>query len=339
MTNLTEEILEQIDAYKNEGFISEQNVVNAHVQATMRGLLIQEECEKLGIVMEGDIIPERNDEHILKYILLFIPRLIINILNKLYQWVVDLLHPGDVKAREEKARMELESLDIETAKLVMTDVCETITGVIKIKVKGSPCKLNFADKRYFLSWRILSMEDVIETLNGYRDFFSSYTDTMYGLIQKKTFDMEDVLNKLNIATDFITKQNAEYSTVADRTVELSEVPQNVETFKEQVIPLVGEIKAQMNELSKLNVYIEQFTANLPPVNVTYGRKIMALLDNVHTSFSMFCSVIESDIISAQCACSHLKTAQDKAIERITATREAQGIPVKKDDLKKRGVID
>lgn len=339
MTNLTEEILEQIDAYKNEGFITEQNVAKAHMDATMRSLLIQEECQNLGIVMEGEIIPERDGEHILKYILLFIPRLIINILNKLYQWVVDLLHPGDVKAREEKARMELESLDVETAKIVVNDVCETVTGIIKIKVKGSPCKLSFDNDRYFLSWRILSIEDAIDTLNEYRDFFSKYSDTMYGLIEKETFDMEDVLNKLNIATDFITKRNAEYSTVADRTVDIAEVPQNEESFKEKVVPLVDEIKAQMNELSKLNVYIEQFTAKLPPVNVTYGRKIMALLDNVHASFSMYCSALESDILSAHYASTYLKPTQDEAIKRITAKREAQGIPVKKDDLKKRGVID
>lgn len=339
MTNLTEEILEQIDAYKNEGFITEQNIVNAHVQATMRGLLIQEECEKLGIVMEGDIVPERNDEHILKYILLFIPRLIINILNKLYQWITELLHPGITKEREAKAQQELEVLDTETAAMVMNEVCETVTEITRLKIKGSPCKMDFKGKTYIFMWRLQSIEAVIETLEAYGNFFTSYYETMAELTASKTFNTEVVLEKLNVAMEFVNKQNTDYSPMPDKAIEYSEIPNATETFKERVVPLVGQVKAVMNELSKLNMVLEDRIEKLPSINVTYGRKIMNLLDRAHASFSLFCSVIETDISSAMIAHTALKPSQDKVIKKIVERRTAEGIPVNKDDLKKRGVID
>ena len=48
-----------------------------------------------GIIMESDdwdgrIIPKRNDENIIKYIFLFIPRIIINICKKIHAWWVGL---------------------------------------------------------------------------------------------------------------------------------------------------------------------------------------------------------------------------------------------------------
>ena len=61
----------------------------------MRDIQIASECENAGIIMEsddwdGNIIPKRNGENIIKYIFLFIPRIIINICKKIHAWWVGL---------------------------------------------------------------------------------------------------------------------------------------------------------------------------------------------------------------------------------------------------------
>lgn len=92
---LTEEILQNISEYKMAPFDAEADVIKAHMEACMRDIQIASECENAGIIMEsddwdGNIVPKRNDENIIKYIFLFIPRIIINICKKIHAWWVGL---------------------------------------------------------------------------------------------------------------------------------------------------------------------------------------------------------------------------------------------------------
>ena len=83
--------------------------------------------------MEGDIIPERNGENILLYIFLFIPRLIINLINKIKDWITKLLFPS--KKLEEK-KMEQEA-EMARLRLIDEKAFEYANNVICRKVNAA----------------------------------------------------------------------------------------------------------------------------------------------------------------------------------------------------------
>lgn len=341
MTNLTEEILEQIDAYKNEGFLMEENVVRAHMDATMRSIIIQEECENLGIFMEDDelpIIPKRDEsEHILKYILLFIPRLIMNIISKLYQWLTELLFPSVKKERVEKAEAELQNQSLEKVNRVVNRVCTHINTTIRGSVNGNPCELSFDGGKYILSWRISTMENIIRRIGHFRSFFNTYLETMMNLTKSDGFNIEDVLDKLNLAADFINISDASVLPAPSAALLLSDVPEQVELFKEKIKPIADEIKKCMKDLQAVNAVIES-SGTVPEVNIQYGRKIMGKIEIVYNQFAKLFNAVQSDITAGNIAFNALGKAQEAALKQL----KDEGLELDeldKKNLKERGVID
>lgn len=341
MTNLTEEILEQIDAYKNEGFLMEENVVRAHMDATMKSIIIQEECENLGIFMEDDeipIIPKRDEsEHILKYILLFIPRLIMNIISKLYQWLTDLLFPSVKKERMEKAEAELQNQSIEKVNKVVNRVCTNINTTIRANVNGNPCELSFDGGKYILSWRISTMENIIHRVEHFHKFFNAYLETMINLAKPDGFNIEDVLDKLNIAADFINISDASVLPTPSAAVFLSDIPERVKFFKEKIKPIADETKKCMTDLQKVNAVIES-SGTVPEVNIQYGRKIMGKIEIVYNQFAKLLSIVKSDITAGNIAYTMLGKSQEASLKQL----KDEGLELDERDnktLKERGVID
>ena len=190
---LTEEILDNISAYKMEFFDAEENVILAHMEATFRDIQIQMECKKCGIVMEGDIIPERDGENIFKYILLFIPRLIINLMRKLREWITGVKEPDPkeiARKTEEAAAKALEDgyLDhfinwtLSTANQIVHKNHPTTTGkIICDRTKGYEWKYE---------WKLI-FDNVVNKYMTYCGFFKEYAEMFNKLADKKEIIYDD----------------------------------------------------------------------------------------------------------------------------------------------------
>lgn len=184
--SLTDEILCQISAYETEQFDAEANVIKAHMEACLRDIRISEECERAGIIMEGDIIPKRDGENIFKYILLFLPRLIINILRKIASWISGKSIPTTEelkrveKAEEAKSLKKKSDFILEKARGY---VAQNVTQQVAAKYPKAIFSVTVDRGGYKCMWN-LSLEEVKPIYQKYQECFEKYLDVFERLNQK-----------------------------------------------------------------------------------------------------------------------------------------------------------
>ena len=197
--SLTDEILKQINDYNMESFDAEINVIKAHMEACMRDITIEKECAKCGIIMEGDIIPQRDGEHILKYILLFLPRLIINILRKFSRWLSgnpEIMTTEELKELSRKREAEI----IKARKDVLIDqfraaVVKAANQDIKKGYPNALCSV-FVNKDGVYGCKIgFHLDKVSGRYSDFVNYFDKYVNVFERLNQSEDLVIDDEHNQ------------------------------------------------------------------------------------------------------------------------------------------------
>ena len=199
--SLTDEILCQISAYETEQFDAEANVIKAHMEACLRDIRISEECERAGIIMEGDIIPKRDGENIFKYILLFLPRLIINILRKFSRWISGNPEIRTTEELKELARKKEEEL-IKNRKDALVEICrKNVVDAVNFDLHRAHPSAKYVtayiahDGTYSCKWGIKSVRDIGKIYDAYINYFAKYIEVFERLDQKKDLIIDDTHNQ------------------------------------------------------------------------------------------------------------------------------------------------
>ena len=198
--SLTDTILEQIDAYDMERFDAEANVIRAHMEASLRDIKISEECERIGIIMEGDVVPKRDGENIFKYILLFLPRLVINILRKISRWITGNPEIRTTEELKELAKKKEEEFIKNHKESIIRNCREGVVRGVNYKLhQQHPSAICVAyvtdDGEYGCKWNIESIEGVAKVYQDYIEYFTKYIEVFERLNQKKDLIIDDEHNQ------------------------------------------------------------------------------------------------------------------------------------------------
>lgn len=189
---LTEEILQNISDFKMAPFDAEANVISAHMEACLRDIQIVSECEAAGIIMEsddwnGEIIPKRNDENIIKYIFLFLPRLIINICKKIHAWWTDLKQKNIDKTKAELDESMFNDLSGKAA-ILCAEVNKRINGNVVYEGSG-----------FVYMSRIKNVNSIRDNYEMFQSRFDKYKDVLISISEMSNGDQ--AVNMLNVAME------------------------------------------------------------------------------------------------------------------------------------------
>ena len=198
--SLTDTILDQIDAYQMEQLDAETNVIKAHMEACMRDINIHMECERAGIIMEGDIIPKRDGENIFKYILFFLPRLVINILRKFTSWATGNPEIRTAEELKELARKReawlVKNRREGLAKTCRKNVVDAVNYSLREVHPSAKCVAAIdKDGAYTCKWGIKSLGSVLVLYQTYSNYFEKYIEVFQRLYQRKDLVVDNEHNQ------------------------------------------------------------------------------------------------------------------------------------------------
>ena len=286
---LTEEILQNISEYKMAPFDAEANVIKAHMEACMRDIQIASECENAGIIMESDdwdgrIVPKRNDENIIKYIFLFIPRIIINICKKIHAWWVGLKQKYIDKAEAE--------MDEELFKDVSGEMLRFCGEINKHLAGGN---VTYTGSGFVYMSRIKDINGVDATYKMFESRFEDYKKTVVSITEMSdekqiekmlTSAMESVIP---ISEDLVSS-NYEYPTlisgVRDNLVALYKVIKEATTNIENAMKdIEDQYKKASENCSRLD----------DAIGMTTLERYMKNVEQVEKSFYRFSFITTKDM--------------------------------------------
>jgi hypothetical protein len=286
---LTEEILQNISEYKMAPFDAEANVIKAHMEACMRDIQIASECENAGIIMESDdwdgrIVPKRNDENIIKYIFLFIPRIIINICKKIHAWWVGLKQKYIDKAEAE--------MDEELFKDVSGEMLRFCSEINKHLVGGN---VTYTGSGFVYMSRIKDINGVDATYKMFESRFEDYKKTVVSITEMS--DEEQILKMVSAAAE------ASVPTSEDLVSSNYEYPTLISSFKDNYIALDKAIKESTKNIQNAMMDIETSYKKMLAKHMSIGDAIgmttleryIKNIEKVENTFNRFSVITTKDI--------------------------------------------
>ena len=299
MQNLTNEILENISDYEIEKYISEENLIRAHMDAIMKEYIIYTECEHAGIVMEsGDedneltIIPKRNGENIFKYIFLFIPRLIINIFKKIKAWW-ERLRNNALEAEKKKYE------DAEYAKVV--ELGEDVAA--KVNESCGTNRFIFQDNKfmYLTTLKNPHPASIASNYEKMKNMYIWYKDALESFrtyVGKDSYDSKLVDNYKST----IVGKGEDILQISELIGDEPIYPITDEHFSEGIQIIVksvqkcsGEVTEAMEEVQKTYVEIEPY---LKSINQEYAKRYIDFATDLDKVFGKYNAVAVKDYIDA-----------------------------------------
>ena len=331
--SLTDTILEQIEDYQMEQFAVEANVIEAHMEACMRNIIIQDECEKAGIVMEaeGSIFPERGDENIFKYIFFFIPRLVINIFKKIKEWWEKTTN----KIREDAEKKATDAQFVQV-KIQMDAVCAEVNR----NIRGGG-HLSYSGTNFVYLSRIKNPTIIFETYGMFCERFIKYRDCVKAFIEK-TGD-GDQINPDHTRNYVITELEAGAPKESDLCYEDYVIPIQEEWYNKEYLKNVKNINKKGSEVTRAMKDIEDEYArvnaakNLSDANKALAREYMSLVHNICAVFDRFWAVVGDDMPKAGQAFNFKNQIIEHERERFMNQVTDQQKPDLEEKLNKWGV--
>lgn len=337
MTDLTDEVLENISAFKMEGFIAEENIVNAHIDATLRDFQIQMECERAGIVMEStSVIPQRNDENIFKYILCFIPRLIINLIHKLIEWISGVKAPDPEQLAKDREIAEWDGFGFNFA----NKVCDTINNWLRVgkyskEFSRSLGYISYVDKRYVFYWRITNISGLINKYDAYYNEYVKYNE------QFETLISDGALKASDNFVDFFRDSTTKLSDMIGEKV-ISNAPTNIvgsDLFTKDFIKLKKDLEVRADAIKKLmNQVIKKWDKAYKHIPRLEDQKLYIANEFLNSSrrlydeFYRMNEVLMAEMGAGNAAFSRLHFVTKQCVEMAGLTED------QKNKLKERGLL-
>lgn len=295
---LTEEILQNISEYEMAPFDAEADVIKAHMEACMRDIQIASECENAGIIMEsdskwnGEIVPKRDGENILKYIFLFIPRLIINFCRKIKAW-----WESRKQAAIDKAVAEMDEETFKVVEQHSAKICAVING----KLRGGG-HLTYTGTGFVYLSRLKSVSNVIETYQTFADRFSRYKENVKIFIDQTNNGYR--INPNDTNNYILTELESGSPTMDDLCYPEPTTPISDEGYVEAF----PKIQKNVTELSTSTINAMQDVENMYKLvlehstmsneNKTLATRYMRLVEKVYNVFVRFENVVQDDLDNA-----------------------------------------
>lgn len=285
---LTDEILDNISAYNMESIDAESNVIKAHMEATMRDIRIATECDSAGIIMEssdwdGNIIPKRDGENILKYIFLFIPRIIINICRKIHAWWTGLKQKNIDKALAEGDEEIFKDLAAELMKFC-TNINQRING-----------KVSYTGNQFVYMSRIKDINAIDSTYGMFKQRFDTYKNTVVSISE-----MDDAKQAETMVVSAIEAS----APVSEDLVSTDYIyPVNVngflDTFRKMdktVKEIIADIQRSMLDIeNRYKVMLSKHVSVGDAINMSTLERYMKNIEKVENVFNRFSMVSQRDI--------------------------------------------
>ena len=341
--SLTEEILQNISEYNMAPFDAEINVIEAQMEACVRDIQIATECEKLGIVMEGAIIPSRDGENIFKYILFFIPRVVINLLLKLREWITGQHIPTGDEIKKQEAEEEKKAKAAEDDAMVEATrraVIDIINGTVAQKVPTSTTRMGVNGGYAIVS--NLNIPAVFQTFREFDKYFNDYTSIFERLdsIDNIATD-DDVINFektiSEITTNGISNVYLQKPIPTDGFVELARSIQGKDGDAE-LKGITKNIESKMNSLIKKYHEMVANNEKVSSYNLDFARQYFNMIKTSHAIFMSFSKKVITESNAAIIAISELKPTSEKVMKRYQQSKDIDYEHVKK-ILKEKGVIE
>ena len=340
--SLTEEILQNISEYNMAPFDAEINVIEAQMEACVRDIQIASECEKLGIVMEGAIIPSRDGENIFKYILFFIPRVVINLLLKLREWITGQHIPtGDeikkLEAEEEKkAKAAEDDAMVEATRRAVIDI---INGTVAQKVPTSTTRMGVNGGYAIVS--NLNIPAVFQTFREFDKYFDDYTSIFERLDSRDNIATDDdVINFekaiSKITTNGISNVYFQKPIPTDGFVELARSIKGKDG-KGELQGIMKNIESKMNSLIKKYHEMMENSKKISSYNLDFARQYFNMIKTSHAMFISFSEKVITETNAAIIAISELRPTSEKVMKRYQQSKEIDYEHIEK-ILKEKGVI-
>jgi hypothetical protein len=335
---LTEEILGNISAYRMESIDAEIDTLEAHMEACLRDAQVRKECEDLGIVMEGDILPERGDENIVKYILLFIPRLVINILRKLREWITGEHIPTAEelkKQQEEEKKKAAEEADAETLLSARKMVADQINASKSKVYTSSNGYLVGTGDGYTYKWAV-NITQTKQLYEAYEKYFAEYLEVFNKLFDKNDVDVDEELTNFEKElaimvstnnTDGVFSPSPSYTLVDNGSID------SIINGKNNVLDQMGKhIESMMNQLIKTYHDMDQ-DKKVSNSNMRFAANYMSSIKVIYAKFSAFNSRLGTEIAAAQYALKNIKPVSKAMFDKI-----AESKPEMAEKYKERGFV-
>lgn len=286
---LTEEILQNISEYNMASFDAEANVIKAHMEACMRDIQIASECENAGIIMESDdwdghIIPKRNDENIIKYIFLFIPRIIINICKKIHAWWVGLKQKYIDKTKAE--------IDEALFKDVSGEMLRFCAEINKHLAGGN---VTYTGSGFVYMSRIKDINGVDATYKMFESRFEDYKKTVVSITEMS--DEEQILRMVSAAAEASAPRSE------DLVSSNYEYPTLISSFKDNYIALDKAIKestkniqnAMMDIENSYKIKLAKHLNMSDAIGMTTLERYIKNIEKVEDTFNIFSVITTKDI--------------------------------------------
>lgn len=308
---LTEEILDNISAYRMESIDAEANVIKAHMEACLRDIQVQKECEDIGIVMEGDIIPERNDENIIKYILLFIPRLVMNLLRKLREWITGEHVPTSEelkKQQDEELKKAAEKADAEVLLEARNEIANKINELKAQKFTGSNGYLIGTSEGYTYKWSV-NITNSGELYQAYEKYFAEYLEVFNRLFDKHAVDVDEKLTNFEKELAImVNSNNAEgvFASSPSYTLVDNGAIDSIINGKNNVYDKMAKnIESMMDKLIKTYHDMDR-NGKVSDSNMRFAANYISSIKVVYAKFSAFNTRLGTEIAAAQDALKNIK---------------------------------
>lgn len=319
---LTEEILDNISAYKMETIDAEANVIKAHMEACLRDIRIHEECEELGIVMEGDILPERNGENIFKYLLFFLPRLIINILRKIKEWITGehIPTPEELKKQQEKEEAEtIAKGKADILKKAREVVVKNVNTKLSVKYPSVVCVAKTLNDGYSCMWNI-DMEAAKKIYSDYIEYFTKYLDVFTRLNQKSDLAVDgDMIEFDKELARIVNVGGVEgvFSNGPNIEVSLNDVIENRKLWAPngELNNMGKTIEGLMNNLISLYHEMDQ-SSKVSASNMRFANRYYNSIERVYALFSSFNTRLGQSISAAGFAYEEIMSQSKSVFEKM-----------------------
>jgi hypothetical protein len=323
---LTEEILQNISEYKMAPFDAEADVIKAHMEACMRDIHIASECEAAGIIMEsddwdGNIVPKRNGENIIKYIFLFIPRIIINICKKIHAWWVGL------------KQKYLEKAEAKYDEALFKDVSgEMLRFCAEINAHLAGGNVTYTGSGFVYMSRIKDINGVAAYYEEFEKRFEDYKKTVVSI--SEITDEEQIKKMLTSAkesavpiSEDLVSSNYEYpipiNGVKDNLVALDDV---IKAATKNIENAMMDIEAQYKKASENCSRLDD------AIGMATLERYMKNVDQVEKNFHRFSVITTKDM-------EEIVSAAYIISERVPVWREEllnkRPTPTKRKDLEKK----
>jgi hypothetical protein len=306
---LTDEILENISNYNMASFDAEANVIKAHMEACMRDIQIASECENAGIIMESDIIPERNGENIFKYILFFLPRLVINLMRKLREWITGehIETEAEAAARAEKeVQAALESGDLHLLDVAREKVASKINKKVLAKFPNATMRVTIikgskdSPGAYDYTSR-MNIPKIEETFSIYRRYYEQYTQVFAKLDSETDISVDESITSFEKDLSYVV--NIGISNVFlpyDTAFSREELKGLIERLRKggDIFIMTKEIEELMNALIKKYHEMDKNT-KISNSNMRFATQYMGSIKIAHARFTDFSTRIYDEIMAME----------------------------------------